>query len=108
MKYFEDTLFRYRMKLNFAEEAAEQLLELERDKSKMRIFRAVAKTIDLMQEDLRHPSLNVHEHISLSREKGFKVFESYTQNRTPGAYRVFWRYGPEKNETTIVAIVPHP
>jgi hypothetical protein len=36
------------------------------------------------------------------------VFESYVQNRTPGAYRVFWCYGPEQGQITIVAITPHP
>jgi len=38
---------------------------------------------------------------------GAKVFEVYVQNRTPGAYRLFWCYGPEKREITIIAITPH-
>ena len=37
-----------------------------------------------------------------------KVFESYVQNRTPGAYCIFWHYGPLKGQITVVAIVPHP
>jgi hypothetical protein len=31
-----------------------------------------------------------------------------TQNRTPGAYRVFWCYGPDQKQITILAITPHP
>jgi len=37
-----------------------------------------------------------------------KVFEAYVQNRTPGAYRVFWCYGPEPIQITVIAITPHP
>ena len=37
-----------------------------------------------------------------------KVFEAYAQNRTPGAYRVFWCYGPQQGQIIIVAITPHP
>jgi hypothetical protein len=36
------------------------------------------------------------------------VLESYLQNRTPGAYRVIWCYGPQQVQITIVAITPHP
>jgi hypothetical protein len=43
------------------------------------------------------------------------VFESYAQNNAPGAYRIFWHYGPDevkgKKRTpvvTIVAITGHP
>jgi len=37
-----------------------------------------------------------------------KVFAAYAQNRTPGAYRIFWCYGPGKKDITILAITPHP
>jgi len=36
------------------------------------------------------------------------VFEAYAENRTPGAYRIFWCYGPEQAELTVIAITPHP
>lgn len=61
-----------------------------------------------MEINLRHPSLNTHEYDELEGPNGEKVFESYAQNRTPGAYRIFWHYGPAKKQITIVAIVPHP
>lgn len=97
-----------KFEINYTEEAEKQLLDLEKNKSKQGIYKAVAKTLGLMQVDLRHPSLNTHEYTMLSRERGYKVFESYAQNRTLGAYRVFWYYGPKKNEITIAAITPHP
>lgn len=37
-----------------------------------------------------------------------KDFEAYVQNRKPGAYCIFWCYGPKKNEITIIANMPHP
>ena len=47
-------------------------------------------------------------HITVFDRLGEKVFESYAQNNTPGAYRIFWHYGPKKNQITVVAIVSHP
>jgi hypothetical protein len=37
-----------------------------------------------------------------------KVFEAYAQNNTPGAYRIFWCYGPAKSELTIITITAQP
>jgi len=37
-----------------------------------------------------------------------KAFESYAEQNTPAAYRVFWHYGPEKGQVTIIAITSHP
>jgi hypothetical protein len=74
------------------------------------LFRQVHKTIEHLLADPKHPGLRTHEYRSLEHpyQKGEKVFEAYVQNRTPGAFRVFWCYGPEKNELTIIAITPHP
>jgi len=42
------------------------------------------------------------------RAKWKKVFEANAQQNTPSAYRILWYYGPNKKETTIVAITPYP
>jgi hypothetical protein len=60
-----------------------------------------------METNLKHPSLQTHEYTSLKGKNDEKVFESYVQNHTPGAYRIFWHYGPKKKVITIVAIVQH-
>ena len=39
---------------------------------------------------------------------GIKVWESYLENNTPAAGRIFWSYGPQKGDITIVGIEPHP
>lgn len=74
------------------------------------LFKQVHKCLALLVQNPRHPGLQTHEYHSLDNpfEKGQKVFEAYVQNRTPGAYRVFWCYGPGRQEITILAITPHP
>ncbi len=73
------------------------------------LFKQVAKAVQLLAENPRHPSLQTHEYESLPHPRGDgKVFEAYAQNHTPGAYRVFWCYGPGAGEITIIAITPHP
>ena len=74
------------------------------------LFNQVEKCVRLLLENPRHPGLHTHEYRSIVHpfdERG-KVFEAYVQNRTPGAYRLFWCYGPEKADITIIAITPHP
>jgi len=74
------------------------------------LLKQVAKTVSLLKNNPRHPGLNTHEYDSIPNpyDKNKKVFEAYAQNRTPGAYRVFWCYGPNRNQITIIAITPHP
>ena len=74
------------------------------------LFKQVLKTITLLTENPRHPGLQCHEYDSLDHpyEKDGKVWEAYVQNNSPGAYRIFWCYGPGRNEITIIAITPHP
>lgn len=95
-------------RLIFNDDAKEQFQELESLKHKKAIFNAVCKTLALMETNLRHPSLRTHKYSSLEGPEGEAVFESYVQNNTPGAYRIFWYYGTQKNEITIVSIIPHP
>ena len=39
---------------------------------------------------------------------GVTLWDSYVENKTPGAWRIFWIYGPEKERMTIISIGPHP
>lgn len=97
-----------KFELIFSEEADQQLDELEKSNSKKTVCKAVHKTLGLMEVNLRHPSLNTHAYESVRGPNGEKIFESYAQNNTPGAYRVFWYYGPQKGQITILSIIPHP
>ncbi|AWI10717.1 hypothetical protein CKA38_14285 [Ereboglobus luteus] len=73
------------------------------------------KTITMLETNLNHPGLNTHKFGSLRGLNGEDVFEAYAQNKTPGAYRVFWHYGPDETVDkkrvpviTIIAITSHP
>jgi len=94
--------------LIFTPQADEDLREIGNNPAKKNILKAVRKTLGLIETNLRYPSLNTHEFTSLKGPNGEKVFEAYVQQRTPAAYRIFWYYGPGRNQITIVAITPHP
>lgn len=74
------------------------------------LFKQFHKTLVLLQSNPRRPGLNTHEYASIVNpfDSKKKVFEAYAQNKTPGAYRVFWCYGPGQKEITIIAITAHP
>jgi hypothetical protein len=86
-----------------AKSALERLKTLDTKK-----YKKVLKTLGLMETNLRHPGLKTHKYESLQGPKGEEVFEAYVENRTPGAYRVFWFYGPASSQITVFAITPHP
>jgi len=95
-------------KIRFTEEADDQFLRLHQSKDKKVQFKAIGKALAFMSADLRHPSLHTHKFDEMEFPFGGDVFESYAQNKTAGAYRIFWTYGPNKAEITILAITPHP
>ena len=74
------------------------------------LFKQVHKCLMHLAADPRHPGLQTHPYNSIPHpyDSRQKVFEAYAQQHTPGAYRVFWCYGPRKGEMTIIAITPHP
>ena len=93
-------------RLEFQPEAEETLANLQQTDPKK--YKKVLKTLGLMQTNLRHPGLKTHKYDSLWGPDEEEVFEAYVENKTPGAFRVFWYYGPDKNVVTILAITPHP
>lgn len=88
--------------------AGSQLAELKGDKGLAKRYKAVRKAIRFLSSNPRHKSLQTHEFSSLKGPKGEKIFEAYAEQSTPAAYRIFWYYGPGKDQITIIAITPHP
>ena len=93
-------------KLKLTSEAKKSLTSLSKANPKK--YKKVLKTLGLMEINLHHPSLNTHKYDSVSGPNGEEVFEAYVENKTPAAFRVFWFYGPNRGELTILAITPHP
>ena len=90
------------------DQAREQLHKLKRDKGLEKRYHSVKKAIQFLSANPRHKSLKAHEFTSLKGPKGEKVFEAYAEQSTPAAYRVFWYYGPGKNQITVIALTSHP
>lgn len=73
-----------------------------------RFFKKFVKALSFLSENPRHNSLQTHEISALSNKYGFKVFEAYLENNVPAAGRVFWAYGPDRGDITILGVEPHP
>ena len=82
--------------LVFTASARQELDRLERTPRYEGLVKQIKKS--------SHPYASI-EHPYNPKEK---VFEAYAQNKTPSAYRIFWCYGPQKRQLTILAITPHP
>jgi hypothetical protein len=74
------------------------------------LFKQVHKALGLLASSPRHPGLQTHEYRSLPHpyDAKQKVFEAYVQSHAPGAYRIFWCYGPGTRQITLIAVAPHP
>jgi hypothetical protein len=90
------------------DQSREQLQKLKADKGLGKRYHSVKKAFQLLSTNPRHQSLKTHEFTSLKGPNGEKIFEAYAEQSTPAAYRVFWRYGPGKNQITVIAVTPHP
>jgi hypothetical protein len=78
-------------------------------------LRKVRRALGLLQIDPRHPGLHSHQYENFPGALKAKVRDSYVENRTPGAWRIWWMYEPDEirdNQTvaviTVLDIGPHP
>ena len=101
--------------LRLSSSAQETIRGLESSPHQEGLLKQIRKTLVLLETNPRHPSLQTHKFRGLRGPNGEEVFEAYVQNQTPGAYRVFFHYGPDRTEgkrriavVTVFAITPHP
>ena len=80
--------------------------ELNRDEKDL--YRKIRKALQHLETNPRHPGLKSHEIDVLTEKYGVRIWESYLENRKASARRMFWIYGPETKEITIVGIENHP
>jgi len=95
-------------KLRFTDSAITDYDRLKKNSSYAKRFKAIRKALGYLETNPKHPGLNTHKYQSIKGPNGEEVFEAYAENNTPAAYRIFWCYGPNKKEITIIAITPHP
>lgn len=94
--------------LKFTKVAAQTLKDLAATPDTAKKLAKVRRTLARIEQNPRHPGLNSHPYSSLSGANDEKVWDSYVENKTPHAWRIFWHYGPDQATITIVMITPHP
>ena len=101
-------------KLRFAKAARETLAALEAgDANDAAKLRKVRRALARLEQNPKHPGLASHPYESFPVDRDVKVWDSYVENNTPSAWRIFWRYGPDEPGAdlpviTVLAITPHP
>jgi hypothetical protein len=94
--------------INMTLRARAELETIEHNPAQLKRLKAVRKALALLEANPRHPGLKTHKFSEMKDSNGPELFEAYAQNNTPGAYRIFWHYGPGKDVITVIAITPHP
>ena len=108
--------------LRFDEEAAATIKDLKNgDANATAKLEKVNQALGNLERNPRHPGLNSYEYQNFKGgPPGVKIWHSYVENNTPGAWRIFWRYGPDETRKgpkgmdvrvpviTILRIGPHP
>lgn len=77
-------------------------------KADLQLYKKWGNALKKLSEDPFYPSLKTHEIPPLSKRYGMRVWQSYLENRNSSAMRMYWVYGPEKEEITIIGLEPHP
>jgi len=72
------------------------------------LYKKWGKTLVQLSADPFYPALQTHEIEPLTKRYGVKVWQSYLENKTRKAMRLYWVYGPAKDEITIIGLEPHP
>ncbi|MDO4487810.1 MAG: hypothetical protein Q4B67_01800 [Eubacteriales bacterium] len=80
----------------------------ENSKKDEELYLKWGNALKKLTNDPYYPGLHTHEIEPLSKRYGVKVWESYLENKTSKARRMFWVYGPNNNEITIIGLEPHP
>jgi hypothetical protein len=94
--------------IRLSQEAADILHDLAKPSHHGR-EKKVKKALRILREvGPSHPGLNSHKYQSITGPNGEGVWESYVENRTPSAWRIWWWYGPDEGQITILTMGPHP
>ena len=78
------------------------------NKQEAQLYKKWGKALKLLSENPLYPSLRSHEISQLTGRYGIKVWQSYLENKTSGAMRMYWVYGPNHGEITVIGLEPHP
>ncbi len=91
--------------LDLSDEAEQVIASIARDAARLR---KVENALARLQANPRHPGLNTHRYQSKSGPNGEPVWEAYVENQTPGAWRIWFWHGTDRETITVLTIGPHP
>lgn len=95
--------------LLYTPEAKSVLLALQHgphaDKGKLHKTRKALRL--LAGEGPSYRGFQTHRYQSVPGPGGKPLWESYIENQTPSAWRMWWIYGPGEADITIVTFGPH-
>ena len=77
-------------------------------KKELSLYNKWGKALRLLSQDPSYPSLHTHDIEPLTKRYGIKVWQSYLENNTSRAMRMYWVYGPDRQDITIIGLEPHP
>lgn len=77
-------------------------------KKESTLYNKWGKAMRLLSQDPSYPSLHTHDIEPLTKRYGVKVWQSYLENNTSRAMRMYWVYGPDRQDITIIGLEPHP
>ena len=105
-------MFKIRMGIpemkSFWDDLLKKCTENTANKDEQLLFKKLGNCLRKLSTDPRYPGLKSHEIDALTNRYGMKVWESYLKNKTSGAMRIFWVYGPDREDITIIGLEPHP
>lgn len=85
-----------------------KVIEGKANNNELKIYRKLGKALYHLSLDPFYSALKTHEIPELSKRYGRRVWQSYLENNRPASGRIFWSYGPEKDDITITGLEPHP
>ena len=77
-------------------------------KSELALYKKWGKAMKLLSQDPFYPGLHTHEIDELSARYGQKVWQSYLEINTSRAMRLYWVYGSERGDITVIGLELHP
>ena len=92
----------------FWDDLVKKVNEGTANKNEMARYKKLGKAFYHLSIDPFYPGLNTHEIPEMTKRYGKKVWQSYLENNKPAAGRVYWSYGPQKEDITITGLDPHP
>ncbi len=93
---------------NMWERLRKEFLEGSISKKDLSLYKKWGKSMKLLSENPRHPGLHTHDIEELTNRYGVRVWQSYLENKTSSAMRMYWVYGPDNMSITIIGLEPHP